>query len=85
MAAINEVNLGRVIHTNVDRTLPWGDLLDQIVEAARKAISDDMWRWFDQNSNMKIFTFKKWIFSWTLKLHDLEFLFFLLFGERPDA
>ena len=82
MSAIREVDLGRVINANVDINLPWGNLLDQIVEAARKAIGDDMWRWFRENQNVSILKVKKWIFSWTFKVKDVRFLFELLFGPE---
>jgi len=82
MAAINELDLGRQIHNKVDISLPWGDLLDQIVEAARSAIADDMWRWYNENKNVSILKIKKWIFSWTLKVKDTRFLFELLFGPE---
>jgi hypothetical protein len=82
VAAIREVDLGRVINSQVDVSLPWGTLLEQIVEAARKAIADDMWRWFRENQNVSIFTVKKWIFSWTIKVKDVRFLFELLFGPE---
>ena len=82
MAAIREVDLGRVINSQVDVSLPWGNLLDQIVEAARKAIGDDMWRWFRENQDVAVLKLNKWIFSWTLRVKDTRFLFELLFGPE---
>lgn len=77
MAVIHSAGSGAV------DSLGLGDTFTNILDWARGAIANDLWKWFDENPNRKIVTLNKWIFSFTVRCRHLEPLFELLLGPRP--
>lgn len=59
--------------------------LDQqdIPSSIKDVINTIAWKLLDAASNEEVYTFKKWFFSFTLRVKDLESLFTRLFGPRP--
>lgn len=58
-----------------------GEFLESIFEWVKGEIKDDAWRWFHENRDRKLFSLKKWFFSFTIRVKHCEVLFKLLFGE----
>jgi len=57
------------------------DGFEDILNWVRKAIADDVWRWYAENEDMRIVTLKKWFLSFTVRVKHVRPLLVLLFGE----
>lgn len=49
----------------------------------RELIGEAFWRWYVQNTYVKVTTIKIWIIKKDIYVGDLESLFVLLFGKPP--
>ena len=82
MAVIREIDLKSKLDSNNSIDFPWSSVFDQILDAVRDAISDDMWRWYREHEELKIIKVKKWFLSYTFRVRHCRFLFELLFGDE---
>ena len=49
----------------------------------RELVSEAFWKWYDNNTSVKITTIKVWIIKKDIYVGDLHSLFVLLFGNPP--
>ena len=52
-----------------------------IFDIAKKVIAKEFWLWYALHAGDKIYGFKFFIFSKTIRVSDIRFVFVMLFGE----
>ena len=70
MSALNEVDFSRA-----------SLLEDQ--SFIRELVSEAFWKWYENNTSMKIITVKVWFVKKDILVADLYSLFVILFGNPP--
>lgn len=50
-------------------------------DAAKPLVGVLVWRWYDAHKDDTLFTFKKWVFSLSIKVEQCRPLLVTLFGE----
>lgn len=60
-------------------------IVDTLRDHFLDALSDELWEWFDEHRDDRVLSVRKWFFSFTVHVRDLEGLFRVLLGPRDDA
>jgi len=71
MAAIDRVKIPGVVGVMVD--------------IARNATANEMWKWYDEHKDDVITTVKVWFINIKIHVHELRPLFVMLFGEHTGS
>jgi hypothetical protein len=95
MAVIDRVTTNKAVD-HMSSTLhgvdiDWGLVIGPAVDAAKKALTKEIWEWIDEDPNRTVFKIKidtkVWFvpvkINWKVKAKDAIPLIQLIFGERP--